>query len=272
MQRIRTSLAGGMAAIVVAVGSTASADLIAHESFNYSGTTIHAQGAAADGWAGPWNLVVDGTNAHTFNASTSLSYPVGVDLAASGGHISNMSNESATRSLAVSINTNPATPRDVWISMLVRKTDAGRIGFGFERSSDAIRRMVWEFSADEKMRINVGDSAPFFATTDAFPVDTDLLLVIKMSMTNVVNSTSDTISLKVFKPGDSIAEPVSFDVSHSGTTGVVFDRFFIQGTSQIQQVDEIRIGDTFADVVPVPEPTVGALGAGLGMFLLMRRP
>lgn len=252
-----------------------SAELIAHDTFDYSGNSLAGQGAADDGWAGAWTLTQNGPDNFHRLAPGSLSFPAGVDLAPAGRRISNMSDEVATRDLAQGISTNPASPREVWVSFLVNKSDTGNVEFGFERSRDGIRRMVWGFGADERMRVNVGDSVPFFATTDAFPVDTDLLVVVKMTMTNQASPTSDTIALKVFKPGDKIEQPIAeadFDITRSGTTGVVLDRFFIDGNSQVQQIDELRIGDRFEDVVPIPEPTVGSLGLGAGLLVLLRRP
>lgn len=272
MKGLCKHLSYGITAITLGTGPSVMAGVIASESFDYtSTTTINGQGTASDGWAGSWTLTADGENFHSFDATSSLSYPSGVNLTPSGGHIGNMSNEAAVRQLATPIAMDPGSPRELWISMLVNKSDTGKIAFGFERS-DGVRRGVWGFDTDETFGVNIdSDNAFFYKSTDTFTAGVDLLVVVKLDL--IKGPDPDTISLKVFEPGDAIimpSDPSDFDVTRTGGTGILASRFFIQGTSQVQKVDEIRIGDTFADVVPVPEPGAVTLGA-MGLLLMCRR-
>lgn len=257
-------------------GSVASGELIAHESFDYPGTTAGGQGGAANGWAGAWSLTQNGPDNFHRITTGSLAYPAGVDLTPAGGRISNMSDEVLKRDLAAPISTSPSTPGEIWVSMLLQKSDTGSIDFGFERASDGVRRLVWGFGADEKFRVNVADATPFFASSETFAVDQPLLVVVRLSLSNANTNTADSISLKVFQAGDTISAPVQttdFDVHQSNGTSIVANRFVIDGNGQVTQVDEIRIGRSFADVVPVvvPEPSAMAILGGASA-LLLRRP
>jgi hypothetical protein len=69
------------------------------------------------------------------------------------------------------------------------------------------------------------------------------------------------------------------NVSNIGGFNLAFDRLAIRGGTESGGNpaaqgfwDEIRIGDTFADVAPIPEPAVlGLLAIGI-LFLARRRP
>lgn len=272
MKGLCKCLAQGVAVLTIGCGANVTAGVIVSESFDYTGTTtINGQGGVSDGWGGAWTVTADGDNFHSFTAASSLSYPSGVNLTSSGGHITNMSNESAVRALATPIAMDPGTARELWVSMLVNKSDTGKIEFGFERE-DGTRRVKWGFDTDEKFGVNIdGEDTFFYKTTDAYSVDTDLLVVVKLSL--VQGPAKDSIALKVFEPGDEVIMPTApgdFDVTYSGGTGILASKFFIQGTSQFQKVDEILIGDTFADVAPVPEPGALTFGA-MGLLLICRR-
>jgi hypothetical protein len=88
---------------------------------------------------------------------------------------------------------------------------------------------------------------------------------------------SDTAYLKVFGTGYSsqvpFAEPTTWDATVTEITSAILDRIRIRidngNTASLPgEVDEIRIGTTWADVIGVPEPAtislIGLLGfAGL---------
>lgn len=95
----------------------------------------------------------------------------------------------------------------------------------------------------------------------------------------VVDTAANTTnSLWVYSPTDTLptAEPTTAMSTVTGATsgaiGAVYGRAF--GDSQPIVYDEIRVGETFADVMPVPEPAsvAAAMVAGLGgLGLLARR-
>jgi hypothetical protein len=81
-------------------------------------------------------------------------------------------------------------------------------------------------------------------------------------------SSPDQAFLKVFGTGYGtqvpIAEPITWDATISTSTGAILDRIRLRidgGNAALTpgEVDEIRIADTWLDVVTVPEPSLFTL-------------
>jgi hypothetical protein len=93
-------------------------------------------------------------------------------------------------------------------------------------------------------------------------------------------SGSDSAFLKVFGTGYSsqvpFAEPTTWDATLTETTSAILDRIRIRidsgNTAALPgEVDEIRIGTTWSDVVSVPEPATAALIGLVGSLALLLR-
>lgn len=243
--------------------SHAAGAILATESFDYPSTTsIDGQGGATDGWGGAWSLTVNGANHHAFDASSSLTFP---GVTSAGGRIVTMSDESAERALANP--TNAGVDGEIWISMLIRKDDTGRTGFAFA-NANGDQRFQFGFVHDERVyaRLLGGEPTAENMSEATIPIGETVLAVIKL--TTISGSGNDSVAVKLFKQGDPIVEPTTFDITSSGATGITMFKFVILGTSSNTEIDEIRIGQSFEDIAPIPEPaSLGLMGVGTTLLL-----
>lgn len=257
------------------------------DSFNYTGSDLNAQNGGT-GWNGGWFATGTAPSIQLSNDGNSLSYPASFESPlttppTSGSRISNgglTANASSSRLLANTINL--AQDGNVrYVSTLIKKNapNAGgvnsdnillefvdsignrRFGLGIEGTGDR----PW---------LNANSSTT--ASTAVVPGDTYFLVA------KIVSSASspDAAFLKVFGGSASgystqvpFAEPTTWDATITTSTGANLDRIRVRidiGNlgSTPGEVDEIRIGDDWASVVP--EPSSLAL-LGLGGLVALRR-
>ncbi len=271
--------------------SRAHAGLIDYEPFAYSGTALNGQNGGT-GWSGAW-FTTASTDNQLSDDVVSLSYPVGFEAplatpSTSGSRVSTgglSANASSSRLLSQTIPLNvDGTVR--YVSALIRKNAANGGGVNndnilleFVDSGGNRRWGVGIEGTGDKPWLNAnGSSTP--AGPAVTPGDTYFMVA------KIVSSASgmDTGYLKVFGTGYSaevpLTEPTTWDAVQTETTGAVLDRIRIRidagnTSAAAGEVDEIRIGDTWASVIGVPEPTslcaVIALFV-LGAFVRGRRP
>lgn len=267
--------------------ATANATLLDYDSFDYSGTSLPGQNGGL-GWNGGW-FTTGATLVNTLSDDgLSLSYPMTFEspLAApstSGGHIKTggaIASASTSRLLSQTIPLN-VDGTVAYASALIRKNALNGGGVNTDNillefvDSGANRR--WGFGIEgtgDKPWLNANGSAT--GATVATAGDTYFMVA------KIVSSASglDTAYLKVFGTGYGtefpLAEPTVWDATLTETTSAILDRIRIridQGNtgSTPGEVDEIRIGTSWLDVVVVPEPSSAALLGLAAVVGLVRR-
>jgi hypothetical protein len=119
-------------------------------------------------------------------------------------------------------------------------------------------------SANFGMRVNNSSTSRALSNV-AFNEDVNLF-VLKFDMS--ADNNADTVSLFINPTSDSAAAAAIV----SGVNFGGFDRFAVgRFSSNAIAVDEIRLGETFADVTAVPEPTAIAMLCLVGLGALARR-
>lgn len=147
-----------------------------------------------------------------------------------------------------------------------------------EGSSENVELQLWDrdYNGTAYMRYRMGMTSDdqFFCVvsgTTSYPktgsiVPGEVYFLVAKLVTHA-DTTEDETFMSVFGPGDAVpsAEPETWDQNMTGRTNVSFDQLRVQiGTNNARAaVDEIRIGETWADVA-VPEPA-SLLLLGLGL-------
>ena len=256
---------------------TAQAALQDYESFDYTGTGLAGQGADT-GWSklcgvtGPW-FTTSGNNVDNIlsNDGLSLSYPCTFESpltapASAGSHIKTgglASTASSSRLLSHTVDLS-VDGTVAYASALFVKNRANAGGVNNDNVLiefvDALGNRRWGFGIEgtgDHPWVNANGSAN--APTTVTPGATYLLV------TKIVSSASgnDTAYLKVYGPGYATefpaAEPTTWDATATEVTAAVLDRLRVRidignqaGTPG--EVDDIRVGSAWQDVVNVVQP------------------
>lgn len=257
------------ALLLVALAAPTSAALIAYEPFDYDPVGSDLLGKnGASGFLGPWR-------AGGFNASISNNYDIEDDAMSFGqllvtGHTIRTQAVGAiaglTRDLAAPLGQSDST---VYFSFLIQPEGTlhggafnGFMGLVLESAGEpelyvgkpgggAIDRWVLEDRGGARQH----------ASSVLTAIGGTALLVVKAEFSTLGN---DAFTLYV-NPTPGAPEPATGVVKNDATFGVV-NGLTIYSTGAMR-IDELRVGQTFADVTPIPEP--GTLGLVLAaMFAL----
>jgi hypothetical protein len=284
--------------LLAARGATAA--LVAYEGFDYAaGANVTSQTGGPGAWDSAWRGAAS-PNLTTTVGSVGLSYP--------GLLVSGLAGDTTTTG-ATAINfrdVGPFNSGDVWLSFLAKGEAANAVNsgsnfFGLSTydGSDAASGAVMSIAKNSTSTkwglvafptstagsgpqgtgtLNVNFTNP--ATPDIVVGDTYLLVTQFHFATGAGADLADTVTLYI-NPGVAAMPPITPDVVYTDTltpvTGQLnFDRIRIGAQAGRDWLyDEIRIGDSFADVVPpaaVPEAGGFAMcGAIAAMGLLVRR-
>lgn len=264
----------------ILVPASLDATVLLTESFDYGTTDSDTKFLRGDndhnggtGWADEWKAVSgdpDATGGIRLNttAAVTQSYPAGTDLVGTGSRISDSFGGTSERQMTTTIDMSD--PGDLYFSALVNWTTGSSATADFRRSSDGITRWT-AFDIDSSGNVKAGVFG-LSAGSVSLTTGVDYLIVGKLERNS--GSTDDIASLSVFQvssPGSFLSEPVSWDLTHSSSSGVVMDFFRVSaGGGGTSIIDEVRLGTTYADVVGVPEPSSAAL-LGLGGLVLVSR-
>jgi hypothetical protein len=289
MTRFRAAVPTGTIAfffLIASASTSTQAALIDSDAFNYSGTALAAQNGGT-GWSGAW-FTTSGSSANSLtDDGVSLQYPTSFEApliapTPTGSHVKTggtSGNANTSRMLAQTIPLNvDGTVR--FVSALFRKNTANgatandNILLEFVDSSANRRWGVGIEGSGDRPWLNANGST---SPTTAVTVGDTYFMVAK-----IVSSAAspDQAFLKVFGTGYGtqvpFAEPTTWDATITTSTAAILDRIRIRIDSANPaatpgEVDEIRIGDTWLDVVSVPEPTSLSLLGLAGLFALVRR-
>ncbi len=252
----------GLTAVLGVTATTAKAELLAYEGFNYSGTAINGQsGGGSTGFSGAWSDT-DGDFAHLSNDGVSLDSNV-FPFATSGSRVSGV-NGSATRNLDFSFDM--ASEGELYISVLLQKNSTSN------SSSEYVQAQLGNTSGAVAVRFGLSSPDTTWAglgssavTNSDFSIaaDTAYFLVGKLVTHATAN---DEFYLNCYGTSDSLptAEPTTWDFSASPadlTVSINQLSFSIGGgVAQGGEIDELRIGSTWNSVVPEPSSWALLLG------------
>lgn len=256
--------------------STMQAQLLVSESFDYTVGQNLAGQTGGSGWGGAWTANLNGGGPADIVAQN-ISAPTGAPAAtgnqaniASGG----TGNAILSRNMGITINTN--VTNEYWFSMRFRRDDASN-GGGSENS------VFFALNDGAGFDLSIGQGSDEVASiilggaTMAGPTITigqDYFILARL-ITNT-SGINDTFGVNFYLDSDSIPSeaPTSFDVLVSDDTSFSLNNFLtIQARfAGTLSTDEIRIGQTFGDVVAVPEPnSVALFGLGAAALVAIRR-
>ncbi len=262
--------------------STTRAAVLAYEPFDYPeslGTGLNGLSGGM-GFSGAWTDANNLPNLAITN--TSLLYPSGVQLSPAGSRVEvtdTAVNDPAGRGLATTINLGTGGQEFYSSALFRRSALTGELTSVLIDDAATTPNIRWYYGIDTNgfFSTAVNPSEPTQRATSLVPAlpDTTYLLVAKIR-TNTGPNGNDEVFLRVFAEGSTITEPIddsAWDLRASGNSGVTLSRFRLSMSNvigQSNQFDEFRVGNSFADVVGVPEPGVAA-SALLGMLAFARR-
>lgn len=258
------------AAALALSASGALAALLGADSFDYAGTTLNGQSGGTN-WGGEWTQSGTAATVTLSDDGASLSYPVTVPWTPAGGRVLQAgAGGSSYRLMGGTLNMTEGG-RTLYASALIQQNTRANILFEF-KDSLGNRRGGFGINSSGQFWINCNSSNQ---TTEVAAPGQTYLLVAKIVTGEgaTAGTTPDVAYLKIFGPGwaqDTSVEPAVWDVQTQTTTGAILDRVVLRmdGTGTNNQVDELRIGTTWAAVAPEPASlTLLACGA---LFLRRR--
>ncbi|MGE4488270.1 MAG: PEP-CTERM sorting domain-containing protein [Kiritimatiellales bacterium] len=254
---------------------TVSADLLVYEGFNYGDLTNFEHNTANSSAAGGTGLSTSGWRQYNATVSTAGLVETSAGsyapswLDSTNGYMKinggGAGNTWAFRSLASPIATHVDTT--YYFSFVLRNqdssgisTDGAKLVF---RAGDGSTILYAGFTDTEALCLKAGSSSQVNGST-LFDSAAAVTLVGKVTLSA---SGSDTVSVSAFTgasgPG---SEPVSWDLTSSAEFNwwqIAELGLNVNGGNSEVDFDEIRLGTTFDDVLPIPEPaTLGLLGIG----------
>ena len=248
------------------------ATLLVYESFDYTaGNNVKGQNGGL-GFSGTWNYAY--ANAEPKVATGSLVYtnlPTAgnsAELTPSGGNHSQIN-----RSLDSTYNSGT-----VYISLLATKNDGSRF-FGLNLVQSGT---LTGFLGQGGLATNwqyIAASGPRYSSTVSSTDGATSLLVLKIEF-GAGTGGNDKISLFMnptanIEPGSPSVSSTNIKIGSFNSVGLGAGwTNGVDQTTSIGKMDEIRIGTTFADVAPIPEPGTAAavfFGVALMSFAIRRR-
>lgn len=280
----------------LALTTTASAQVIAEETFDYTAGSLLSATGSAPGWGSGWKadpgLTTDlSSDYNVFATSLTSNAYTSQGLSPQGNQfrIDASSQRNMYRGLSDSISWNANST--FYISTLVRwsgnsastssnltfEIGSGQATFGFSgngSNNDEMRLRIRNIGGASNDVFSAGSFAAAANQSDREETAFTYMLVVKVETSNLANG--DVISLNLYEPNDTLptTEPLTWDVVNEGTRTGSIDyigwgsRVFFGGRTA--GFDEFRIGNSFASVT-VPEPTSAAMLLGAAGFLLYQR-
>jgi hypothetical protein len=233
--------------VLVMAGVTAPAhgDLLVYEGFDYPAGDLVGQ-SGGTGWAEAWHGV-EGAHAHGAVVADSLN--VSPAISTSGGHMQTSDGDSAV----MRGFTNPLFKANgvTWISFLARndsgQTDSTYSFLKFAAAGggdDGSIRITKDFFGKSWQVVMGSQNQDLGAAADS----TTVLFVLRIEATGKPGGDS----VQVFVNPPIASAPATPTAQLTGVTLKPLDQAVIQSGSGVKtfSYDEIRIGTTFADVVP----------------------
>ena len=276
--------------VFLAAGSHLNATLLVYDGFNTNTSTppyytagllgngATGQSYAGTGFASGGKWTTSGTPVFDVGTSSSALTYAGVASNDTGGVYSTNVGGRDVANLAAPLTGN----NTYYISLMMKNTLVSGDYRAFELasgSSDASRIIAVGANADTStsgaywgMRVNNGSAQHI--TTVAATANATVFAVIKLTYSTTAGNSSATLWID---PTNLSSETLSGTTNSVTFTGLTFAdatniRFAQFNTFSTSYWDEVRIGTSWADVTPVPEPaTWGLLAFGLASTVIFRR-
>ena len=251
----------------------------------YNVGNIVGQGPTVDGYTGNW------TQPNSFGSAvvsaSGLSYTNGSGtLVTAGGSVS-VTAENTRKGRLLSAPVTAGTNTTMYMSVLLQLGAAGSNGFyqslEFQNGSFADSNRSFQLGHGNDFSPTAVSSTNYFGLRinnqstqllNLGATDTNVnLFVLKFELSDSANSDSVTIwrnpNMGGAEPGGSLGTLSGFDIVFDRTS---LARFSGGGSGDFISADEIRFGDSFAAVTPIPEPSSALflIIASLGLFVRHR--
>ena len=241
---------GLVAAAQLATGS-AQASLIAREGFDY------APGTPLAGATGPLGFSEAYTAANAGLSVSAGGYTYG-DLPVSGNKL-DFSGSNNNGNFGVLTNSPDASGTTVYLSYLMKvDPTTGYAGVSF-----------FEGSTEVLFTGKRGGAPNFFGMEPK--VGTSLNSAVSCRQLSLVvcriDFAADSATIRMYVNPTTGVEPAAADLTVTRTSALTYDRLRVQSTGATGSVDELRLGETYADVVPLtygsPPQEVVVLGSSV---------
>jgi len=235
----------GLGCLLAGASAALNGALLVSESFDYGPTTdITKKLTAANdhnsgtGWADEWVAVSGGIRLETPGPITQ-NYPPLTTLAATGSRINDAFGGSSRREFV------SALPDTSYFSCLINWSGGTmRVGIGDGANS---RWLPLTVASDGKLRVDGYNNLSTEYVELSPGVD---YMVVSRRTSSGSDRTLVTSVFAVDTPGAFLTEPTSWDMTTSVTSGVQMARLdVVAGGSGAKIIDEIRIGESYAEVV-----------------------
>jgi hypothetical protein len=258
--------AGGLVAGLACAGA-----ITVIEQFDYTSGNLSGQNGGT-GWEAAW---VPSSHDTTVSSGGSLSAPAGYEFTPTGNRIANLNESGYSRRLFSENNrVNFSSDTTFYASWLMRIGDTDdKNNLLFTDATGRRGISVGTFntgSSPNLLQIFDMGGRVYTEGTQTIAAATDTLIVVKFQLSA---SGDDTISASAFASNGSVgAEPVTWDVEKN--VNLSFLMYMVSftaynGTADAIQLDELRMGDTYAAVVP-EQPCIAALALSLGVMVIFR--
>ena len=266
-----SSLLGSLAAAGLFVTTHAQAQMLSHDSFSYAaGSTLAGQNGGTGFGAA---YTANGAGLTTAAAGLTYTDANGKTLPAAGNAAALAGgNAGVFRTLSSTLGGGNGT---VWVSFLEQVNGTtGYAGLSLFTGTGGTEHVFFgSGGAGGLPAINLESTGPGTGTGETALTTTGFVVAELQFGTAAAGGSGVTVRL--FDNPTLGTQPATANLTESNATSFTFDTIRIQSGSDTGSVDEVRLGDTFADVAPVPEPTTTALsllgGAGMLGFIIRRR-
>lgn len=255
--KVPLTLVYGVCAAIAMAASAARGNLITYEGFNYSPGALAGDNGGS-GWTNAWS--VSGTSGTV--SSTGMTYTDG------SGKMLPVTGGSANVNSQGDFRTPSSTPNSgtLYISFIAQVPTASGSYFGlslFNSASEVL--FLGAPNADADWGIDPKAGTVVTGTT-SITNSTFLVYEVQFGASSSTISEYDNPSLTA-QPGPANATTTTTDL----TTASGWTQIRVQ-SGENANIDEIRIGTAYADVVPEPA-ALGLFGCfGLGLAMRRRRP
>ena len=185
---------------------------------------------------------------------TSLDYPG--SAATQGSRVADTGGGTASRALGFGMNL--AGDNTHYVSMLIRGSGILQFYYGPHTDGQYYMRTALGITGGAfTVGSNTGRAKSASYSNGTYDSEETYLMVAKI---DAHTGSPDEFFLKVYDSTmtPDLSEPASFDLNATVSSGVNMTYILI-GMTGAGQMDEIRVGTTWGDVVAVPEPSTAAL-------------